>query len=153
MAAAATLLLVSGFLINHYLYKVSIHLADDALPVYLSNENLSNAWMEAYRAGDLDKSMEKILKRDDFSVNDTLKYYAAVIYYEDKNYEKSLMLLNSIVDTTYIYKTIMLKSFSYYKQNKIDSARAQLLYLSQFNNAEGHEARAFLKKYFDNKAD
>lgn len=155
---AAIFILVSGLATVLYLMNSNpdfskAYTRDPGFPVYLSNENYSNAWMEAYRAGDLNKSLEKILKRDDFSVNDTLKYYAAVIYYEDENYEKTLNLLNSIVDSTFIYKSIMLKSFSNYKLNKSDSARAQLLYLSQFNNADGHEARAYLKKYFDNKAD
>lgn len=155
---AASFVLVSGLATVLYLMNSKpdfskAYTRDPGFPVYLSNENYSNAWMEAYRAGDLDKSLEKILNRDDFSVNDTLKYYAAVIYYEDKNYKKSLSLVNQIADTTIIYKSVILKSFSYYKLNKSDSARAQLLYLSQFNNAEGHEARAFLKKYFDNKAD
>jgi hypothetical protein len=151
---AAIFILVSGLATVLYLMSSNTDFSkaytrDPGFPVYLSSENYSPAWMEAYRADDLDRSLHIILQRSDFLFNDTLKYYAAVIYYEEKKYENALILLNSIADTTLIYKSIMLKSFSYYKLDKIDSARLQLLHLTQFNNPLGDDARSYLSEYFE----
>jgi len=121
---------------------------DPGFLVFMSGEDHANNWMERYRAGEFQSALEKINNRKDFNSNDTLKYYAAVIYYEQALFERSLNLLNTLEDTSLLHKAYLLKSFNYYRLNRVDSAKAQLEYLSQFERHEGRKAKSYLKRYF-----
>ena len=72
MVAAASVLLVAGLIINHYVHRVSIHMVDDALPVYLSDDNmLLNKGMAQYKKGDYQSAAETFSKLN----SDTGLYY------------------------------------------------------------------------------
>lgn len=121
MAAAATLLLVSGFLINHYLYKVSIHLADDALPVYLSNEVVwLNKGMAQYKKGDYNAALVNFEKLN----SDTGTYYAAICNELTENYPESLKKLKKVPINSVFYNKAQIRLAAvYFELGKLDEAK------------------------------
>jgi hypothetical protein len=126
------------------------YIHDPGFPVYMSGESRNYNWMEAYRSDNFELSLEEIIRHPDFKVNDTLRYYASIIYYEKNDNLKSLLLLNSICDSTLIYKSYLLKSFNFYKLGYLDSAQIQLEFLSKLNVPESRSASFYIKEYFSN---
>lgn len=126
------------------------YIHDPGFPVYMSGESRPYNWMEAYRAGNFENALEEILKHPDFAINDTLRYYASIIYYEKNDNLKSLLILNSIVDSALIDKSYLLKSFNFYELGYLDSAQIQLEFLSKLNAPESSSASFYIKEYFSN---
>jgi hypothetical protein len=126
------------------------YIHDPGFPVYMSGESHPYNWMEAYRAGNFEHALEEILKHPDFGISDTLRYYASIIYYEKNDNLKSLLLLNSIVDSALIDKTYLLKSFNFYELGYLDSAQIQLEFLFKLNVPESRSASFYIKEYFSN---
>lgn len=126
------------------------YIHDPGFPVYMSGESRPYNWMEAYRAGNFEHALEEILKHPDFEINDTLRYYASIIYYEKNDNLKSLLLLNSIVDSALTDKSYLLKSFNFYELGYLDSAQIQLEFLSKLNVPESRSASSYIKEYFSN---
>lgn len=127
MAAAATLLLVSGFLINHYANKDSIHLADDALPVYLSNEDVwLNKGMAQYKKGDYKAALINFEKLN----SDTGTYYAAICNELTANYDESLKKLKEVPATSVFYSKAQIRLAAvYFELGKLDEAKDVLSHI------------------------
>lgn len=121
---------------------------DPGFPVYMSDDKPANNWMEAYRSGQFKFALEDILNQADFMLNDTLKYYAAVIYYEQEKYLKSLECLKSITDSAYLEEAILLNSFNYYKLNNKNAAIIELQRLRELRSTIGVKADSLLRIYF-----
>jgi hypothetical protein len=152
---AAIFILVAGFTSVIYFMNRSsdfsdAYIHDPGFPVYMSGASRPYNWMEAYRAGNFEHALEEILKHPDFEINDTLRYYASIIYYEKNDNLKSLLLLNSIVDSALIDKTYLLKSFNYYNLGNLDSAQIQLELISKSGSPDSQTAAFYIKEYFSN---
>jgi len=121
MAAAATLLLVSGLLINHYVYKDSIHMVDDALPIYLSNEDVwLNKGMAQYKKGDYKAALINFEKLN----SDTGTYYAAICNELTANYAESVKKLKEVPATSVFYSKAQIRLAAVYIElGKLDQAK------------------------------
>jgi tetratricopeptide (TPR) repeat protein len=93
MVAAASIVLVVGLFINQYVHEVSIHMVDDPLPVYLSDENIVlNKAMAQYKKGDYEAAVASFNKL----TSDTANYYAAICYELTENYAESVLKLKQV---------------------------------------------------------
>lgn len=124
------------------------YIHDPGFPVYMSGESRPYNWMEAYRAGNFEHALEEILKHPDFGINDTLRYYASVIYYEQGNFKESVGCLNNFTDSTYLEKALLLKAFNQYQFNNIEEAYAALEDLKGANGELSAYADTLMEKYF-----
>ncbi len=127
------------------------YIHEPGFPVYMSGESSNYNWMERYRAGEFRSALEKINNRIDFNSNDTLKYYAAVIYYEQEKYLESLECLKSITDSAYLEKSILLNSYNYYELNNKNAAIMELQRLRVLRSTIGLQADSLLRIYFSDK--
>jgi tetratricopeptide (TPR) repeat protein len=121
MATAATLLLVSGLLINHYVYKDSIHMVDDALPIYLSNEDVwLNKGMAQYKKGDYKAALVNFEKLN----SDTGTYYAAICNELTANYDESVKKLKEVPATSSFYSKAQIRLAAvYFELGKLEQAK------------------------------
>jgi tetratricopeptide (TPR) repeat protein len=121
LAAVATLLLVSGLLINQYEYKDSIHMSDDALPIYLSSEVVwLNKGMAQYKKGDYNAALINFEKLN----SDTGLYYAAICNELTANYTESVKKLNGVPVTSVFYSKAQIRLAAvYFELGKLDQAK------------------------------
>lgn len=93
MVAAAAVVLVVGLVINQYVHRVSIHMVDDPLPVYLSDENIIlNKAMAQYKKGDYKAAVASFNKLN----SDTALYYAAICYELSEDYAESVVKFREV---------------------------------------------------------
>lgn len=77
MVAAASIILAAGLYFNNYVQQKSLHIVEDALPVYLSDDDaIFNKAMSLYKKGEYDKASFLFRKIE----TDTACYYTAVSY-------------------------------------------------------------------------
>ncbi len=124
MVVAAALLLVSGLIINHYVYKVSIHMVDDALPIYLSDDNLwLNKGMAQYKKGDYKAALGNFEKLN----SDTGAYYAAICYELTDRYAFSVSKLKEVpLNSVFFTKAQIRLAAVYIELGKINDAKVLL---------------------------
>ncbi len=140
MVAAASLLLVAGLVVNQYVHRVSIHMVDDALPVYLSNEDiLLNKGMAQYKKGDYAAALTNFEKLN----SDTAIYYSAVCYELNGNYAESVNKLKKVASNSVFYSKSQIRLAAVYIElGKVDQAKAVLDNIKPANEAEAQRIKS-----------
>jgi hypothetical protein len=124
MVAAASILLVAGLIANHYVHRLSIHMIDEPLPIYLSNQNLTlNKGMAQYKKGDYNSAAVTLSKL----TSDTGLYYTAICYELTGNYPASLLKLKQVPNHSVFYtKSLIRLAAVYIELNNTSEAKSIL---------------------------
>lgn len=140
MVAAAALLLVSGLIINQYVFKVSIHMVDDALPVYLSDDDVwLNKGMAQYKKGDYEAALVNFEKLN----SDTGVYYAAICYELTEHYAASVNKLKEVPAHSVFYSKAQIRLAAVYVElGKTSEAKALLNNIKPADEAEAQRIKS-----------
>lgn len=124
MVAAASVVLVAGLVINHYVHRVSIHMVDEPLPVYLSDDNLLlNKGMAQYKKGDYKNAAETF----GLLHSDTGLYYSAICYELTENYSESVNKLKQVPENSVFYTKSLIRLAAVYTElNNTNEAKSIL---------------------------
>lgn len=144
LAAVATLLIVSGILFNRYTNKVSIHIVDDALPIYLSSDDVwLNKGMAQYKKGDFNAALVNFEKLN----SDTGTYYAAICNELTAHYNQSLIELKEIPTTSVFYSKAQIRLAAvYFELGELDQAKAILNNIKPFDEIEAQRIKSIKVK-------
>ncbi len=124
MVAAASVILVAGLIINHYVHRVSIHMVDEPLPVYLSDDNLLlNKGMAQYKKGDYLSAAETFGRLH----SDTALYFSAICYELTENYSESVNKLKQVPENSVFYTKSLIRLAAVYTElNNTNEAKSIL---------------------------
>lgn len=138
--SAASFLLVSGFVLNMYMQRKSLHVVEPVLPVYLADEtDWLNKGMAQYKKGDYDAALKSFKTLD----SDTAIYYAAVCMELLKQYEMSLVQLKAVPQTSAYYNLSLIRVAAIYAElNLPRAARGVLKNIKPANELETERLRA-----------
>lgn len=140
MVAAASVVLIVGLVINQYVHRVSIHMVDEPLPIYLSDENLIlNKGMAQYKKGDYAAAAATFSKLD----SDTGLYYAAISYELTENYVESVLKLKQIPSSSVFYTKSRIRLAAVnIELNNINEAKSILNNLKPENEVDAQRIKS-----------
>lgn len=105
-AAAASIILALGFMLNSKLQKESVHVAEAPLSVFLDDNNLVlNKAMSLYKKGDYKQAQEKFSALE----TDTAFFYQAVCFEMMGENEKALNVLQQVLPTSNFYNNSLMR--------------------------------------------
>lgn len=138
--SAASLLLVSGLVLNVYMQRKSLHVVEPVLPVYLADEgDLLNKGMAQYKKGDYESALKSFKQLN----SDTGIYYAAVCMELLNQYESSLVQLKAVPQSSAFYNLSMIRIAAIYAElNLPRAAKGVLKNIKPVNDKETERLRA-----------
>ncbi len=140
MVAAASVILVAGLIMNQYVHKVSIHMVDEPLPVYLSDEHLTlNKAMAQYKKGDYQSAAVSFSQLN----SDTALYYAAICYELTENYAECVLKLKQVPKFSVFYTKSLIRLAAVYTElNNVSEAKSILNNLEPENEVDAQRIKS-----------
>jgi tetratricopeptide (TPR) repeat protein len=140
VVTAASVIVISGVLLNNYLQQESVKVIEPPLPVYLSIDgNSLNKAMSLYKQQDYNKAINIFNQIQ----SDTADYYKAVAHEMLEDYERSIVTLNQIQPSSeYFVKSRIRLASIYYQLGKTDIAIDLLNNLKPTNEEEAQRIKA-----------
>jgi tetratricopeptide (TPR) repeat protein len=140
IVAAASVMLVVGLIINHYVHRFSIHIIEEPLPVYLSDENLLlNKGMAQYKKGDYKNAAETFSKFK----SDTGLYYAAICFELIENYTESIKKLKQVPENSVYYTKSLIRLAAIYTElNYTNEAKSILNNLAPVDEIDAQRIKS-----------
>ncbi len=116
---------------------------DEGLPVKMSSKGKYDDAMNAYKLEKWDLALSELNKIK----SDTATYYAGLIYFDKKEYQASITLLNEIkLNSKYFDDAQFRLALLYLMENKISFARQILQKQVKNNTINSHSAKEILEK-------
>ncbi len=140
MVAAASLLLISGLAINHYFHQKTLHIVEDAMPIFLSNNDaVMNKAMAQYKKGDYLSAVKNFEKLQ----SDTAAYYAGVCYELGEDFDNSIVKFNEIYENSdFFVKARIRLAAIYIAQNKNEQAKNVIHNITPTNENEAERLKS-----------
>lgn len=136
MVAAASIILAAGLYFNNYVQQKSLHIVEDALPVYLSDDDaLFNKAMSLYKKGEYGKASFLFRQIE----TDTAYYYTAVSYEMLQFFNLSKDAFNKIEPGSEFYNKAQIRLAAIYIDAGQEKKAAKIIRNLKPENAEESE--------------
>lgn len=137
MVAAASIILAAGLYFNNYVQQKSLHVVEDALPVYLSDNDdaVFNKAMSLYKKGEYGKASLLFRKIE----TDTAYYYTAVSYEMLRFFNLSKVAFKKIEPGSEFYNRARIRLAAIYIDAGQEKKASEIIHDLKPGNAEESE--------------